>query len=331
MTNNGNNDFERKIKSSLEGYEVPFVQADWSEMEAKLNTLPKQSPSFNLPNFKWGFSMNVFVAIVVSTAALFLIFKMIGTDKTQSQQAQPVMQKSSPVVNPAADKSQSAQKTQHPRSDGHQTIVSANPSLVDSVQFFPPVNEESVAVKESPAEHTVNPAPAKAGVSAEEKTVKRMDPVQANLNSQDPAKVLFYDDMLDPKKGFIYPTKDKALEASGSSQTNVNLGWNDYVIYDPKRADTTHGKIIPAENKAVENNEVKTKSEKKQKSSKKDKNQEKTENAAAVPDAGTKEVKKDTSGKSVSEPAKSDTTVVKKHKSNKNPKFTNDKSMLDPY
>ena len=332
MTNNGNNDFERKIKSSLEGYEVPFVQADWNEMEGKLNTLPKPSASFNLPNFKWNFSMNVFVAIIACTGVFFLIYKLSNSDSTKSEQVNPPSPKATPVMTTTTLKAPGVPQAKNNKPVEHQPAVAAADPSGNDTTLFMPVAAEVPVVNENRSNTTVIPAPVKRSAGGEDKSVSHMEPVQATLGGQDQQKVLFYDDMLDPKKGFIYPTKDKAVEASAPGQTNVNLGWNDYVIYDPKKADSVKGAhVIPSENKAVpaESPALKNKSEKKQKNSKKDKIQPKPDSA---PDAGTKEMKKDSSGKGASEPAKTDTTTIKRsHKANKNPKFTNDKSMLDPY
>jgi hypothetical protein len=337
MTNSGNNDFERKIKSSLEGYEVPFAQADWNEMESKLNTLPKQNPAFNLhlPKFKWNFSTNVFVTIVVCTGVFFLIYKISNSDTSKSEQVSPASPKITPVLNTSSAILPEVKLAKSTKPAEHQSVTSTDPSGTDTTLFFPVAAE--VPANDSKTNLSVIPAaPNKVGTN-EEKTVTHMEPVQTNLNAQDPSKVLFYDDMIDPKKGFIYPTKDKAVEASGA-QTNVNLGWNDYVIYDPKKSDTLKGAhIVPVENKATDvPSDLKNKTDKKQKTgSKKDKNLPKagqTTEPSAIPESNTKEVIKDTNIKDSPEPAKSDSVPVKKsHKGNKNPKFTNDKSMLDPY
>jgi hypothetical protein len=335
MTNSGNNDFERKIKSSLEGYEVPFVQADWNAMESKLNTLPKQRAALNihLPKFKWNFSTNVFVAIIACAGIFFLVYKLSNTDTTKSEQMSPASPMLTPVLNTTSAQLPAA-KPKNTKPAEHPAVVAADPSGSDTTLFFPVAAEVPAADNKPNLSVIPGPGPAKFSTPSEEKTVNHMEPVQTNLNAQDPSKVLFTDDMIDPKKGFVYPTKDKALDAQGA-QTNVNVGWNDYVIYDPKKSDSLKSShIIPVENKATdESSALKSKSDKKQKSSRKDKSTKADKAAAtAVPETDTKEVNKEAESKAVPEPAKPDTTTTKKsHKANKNPKFTNDKSMLDPY
>src|SRR5688572_17005897 len=66
MINDDNTRLDQFIKESLNSQEIPFNEADWADMENRLNSRPS-SNSFR----KWSFSMNATIGLVAVGALTF--------------------------------------------------------------------------------------------------------------------------------------------------------------------------------------------------------------------------------------------------------------------
>jgi hypothetical protein len=323
MTPDANNDFERKIKSSLEGFEAPYTQGDWEDMDGRLNSLPQSNSSFH---FKWKFSTNIYIAIIGCASFLLLMYKLGGMSGTSASVAPKKTNSSNTVSDskPAITSIKAAPVKNLPGS----AAVPPPSSEKNDVSLTDP--QEPPVVLSNPSDDKMSEANASSPVPATSGRLKDtpssvQDPASAPLVSQDSPKVIVFGDQLDPKKGLIYNTKEKVGTGPVEAQTKVNVGWNDYVIYDPNRvktADTSaaslgHG---TANNPSSADN-VSGKSDRKRKVGRRGRNSDTTENltspepAVSVPPASSKEG--------------GDTTV--KRIKPQNPKFKSDRSILDPY
>jgi hypothetical protein len=327
MTTDANNDFERKIKSSLEGYEAPFVAGDWEDMDAKLNTLPKSSPSFR---FNWNFSFNIYIALIGCASFFFLMYKLGGASGTAAS-----------LQHRNAEKTVSATSTNEPKPGAATTSIKTNLPGAKAI----PVKETGEAAYADPEGPPVALGPSSENADQEPGAIVNgnlsrkkenqpisADPIATPLLNPDSPKVIVFGDMIDPKKGLIYNTKEKIGSGNGETQTKVNLGWNDYVIYDPtkiKGGDSSKGRSDVGSNKTdTENSGMKSE---RRRIGRRGRNKEESEKQPITEPTTTApaEVK---AAPATTQPAESKEVgdTVKRVKQ-KNPKLKTDHSILDPY
>jgi hypothetical protein len=316
MTTSGNNDFERDVKASLEGFEVPYDSAHWAELEGKLDALPKANASFasiraiKFSSFKWSFSMNVFAVIVACTTVFLLVFVVAGSHKASVDN--PRQHAAEPVLRVSGPSSLAPPPVEHAV-----TLPSKSPE-VDSV----------MASEELKAPDTVPAEPAQKEITSSNRLVAGASPSSSNqpvsqqaltpMPDLNAAHVRIYGDMLDPKRGFVYNTKEHLGEGPVATQTRVNVGWNDFVIYDPARH-TTDSAETGASRKAEGNKELKEgKSERKSFFARKLKSKNnQPADTKTVPAAAASPKAKD--------------SVMINPNLNAIPKFKEDRVNLDPY
>jgi hypothetical protein len=348
MTNNENTDFERNVRSSLKDYEVAFQPSDWEEMESKLNTLPKNTAMFR---FQWKFSMNVFVMLLAGAGLSFLIIKAGFSSSKSNNKAETHTTPNTPAT-PALNAKNTEPRT-IPSSDetaeekASENIVTTvpdaqHPVLISVPQAPVQTNPSSSLPKNGDAivssgTHSDSPSNSQASVDLN----KNSSPGPLNPELLTPP-MRIYGDQIDPGQGYIYSTKEKPGDVPVMNQSSVNVGWNTYVIYDPKtkEADTVKAQaIVPAgESVSSENHVVKKeKSEKKGKSSKTSRDAEKevvkAEKEGSVKDTTSDQKKAEPKTASIQNQKKDDApadSVKKNRKMGKKPKFQGDKSIIDP-
>jgi hypothetical protein len=322
MTNNANNDFERKVKSSLEGYEASFDSADWNDLENRLQSLPQHAPAF-----KWRFSMNA-VAVVVACAALaFLVYKMTSPAKNDAASNKPAPEVVTPVQVTSAPVQQTNRakvNSSEPKAETATEEMKQTPEpVVAETTLAAPAPTSAMAVYEQQKTSSASYRQMRA-----DKNVATVDPIKPEVLDPETQKVRIFPDMLDPKKGVIYNTKEKT--GTEPVQTEVNVGWNDYVIYPPasgSKTDSSHH-AVATDTHAQPASGTKTRTERKSIFSRKPKSEktaEKKEDVVTTPASTDKAATANTPDPA---PAKPDT--LKKTKL-KNPKYKEDHSMLDPY
>jgi hypothetical protein len=322
MTPDANNDFERKIKSSLEGFEAPYTQGDWEDMNGRLNSLPQSNTSFH---FKWNFSTNIYIAIIGCVSFLLLMYKLGGMSGTSASVAP---KKTNSIIPVTDSKPTNPSITDTPvKNIPGNSVVTSSSSEKSDVSLTDPQGPPSGL--SNPAEDKIGETNASSPVSGISEKVKENpsslpDPASAPLVSQDPPKVVVFGDQLDPKKGLIYNTKEKVGTGPVEAQTTVNVGWNDYVIYDPNRIktpDSTAASSSHVTPNPSSTDNVSGKSDRKRKIGRREKNSDTTEKhtspqpAVSAPPVSTKEG--------------GDTTV--RRIKPQNPKLKSDHSILDPY
>jgi hypothetical protein len=248
MITNANNDFERRIKSSLEGFEASYTPGDWEDLDVKLNTLPKHTPSFNFDfkkfNFKWKFSANIYIALLACAAFFLIMYKLGGVSGSSKASTVNDVAKNTPVVNASEIKTPLAN-----------VPVKASPlpqvalTMKDSASYEEPAGPE-LSSADAVAGNKLND---NSGNASQSKTTEKDKPAvvaeqtTASQAGPETPKVVVFGDMIDPKHGLMYNTKEKV--STTPTQTKVNVGWNDYVIYDPaksKATDTTKAAMVPA-------------------------------------------------------------------------------------
>ncbi len=248
MITNANNDFERRIKSSLEGFEASYTPGDWEDLDVKLNTLPKHTPSFNFDlkkfSFKWKFSTNIYIALIACAAFFLLMYKLGGVSGSSKASIVNDGAKKTPVVNASEIKTPLANvpvKTA--------PLPQAVLTKKDSASYEEPAGPE-LSSADAVAGDKLND---NSGNTSQSKTAEKDKPaVLASQTTTSQAvpetpKVVVFGDMIDPKHGLMYNTKEKV--STTPTQTKVNVGWNDYVIYDPgksKAIDSTKTAVVPA-------------------------------------------------------------------------------------
>jgi hypothetical protein len=324
MTNNANNDFERKVKSSLEGYEASFDPADWSDMENRLEAMPQHAPAF-----KWTFSMNVIVGIIACSALVFLVVKLsssknnASTEKPATEIITPVQSTSVPTVNTPSVKTKPVQtisETKEPNASGQD-------SQEDNT------DKKAELTVQTPGPTPLNYDPTMGRRMKSDKNVAPVEAIQPSLMETDAQKVRIFPDMVDPKKGVIFNTKEKT--GSDQSQTEVNVGWNDYVIYNPvnlpaKAGDSTKKTVAETGKTETDLSGQKSKTDRRSifsRKSKHEKTSDQTTPPVTIPVTQDKPAP-DNSSPPDAPPVKSDT--LKKTRL-KNPKYKDDHSILDPY
>lgn len=207
MTSNENNDFERRVKSSLEGYEAEFNPSDWADMESRLNAIPAARQSF-----QWSFSTNIFVAILVCTGVFFLIYKVSSSSRPTTviediHQSKPVVDTKKAETLPAVTTAPQAVKhTDNNKADSTSIVRldSDRPSITS------PVTEDSRMLQRNTQRNFISSQGPSVPVNAgrpEEKT-SNAGKEQNVIPPDDPAHIRIYGDMIDPKQGFIYNTKE---------------------------------------------------------------------------------------------------------------------------
>jgi hypothetical protein len=207
MTSSENNDFERRVKSSLETYQAEFNPSDWRDMEIRLNAIPAARQSF-----QWSFSTNIFVAILACTGVFFLIYKASSSSHSatiiqDSRQLKPIVQTKQIEAAPTfIIPPQTRKPIENTKSDSSSVVQldpqqppPASPLSVDN--RLPQRNAQKEAMNSKGAE-----APAILGRSDEKPA--NVSKEQKVVLPDDPSHIRIYGDMIDPKQGFIYNTKE---------------------------------------------------------------------------------------------------------------------------
>ncbi|MFI5148493.1 MAG: hypothetical protein ACHQRM_02095 [Bacteroidia bacterium] len=312
MTNNANNDFERKVKSSMEGYEASFDPADWSDMENRLQAMPQHSPVF-----KWKFSLNTVAVIIACSALAFLVIRLTAGSKSRATNEKQIQESVTPVKMtsvPVTAKTVQEQPKPQP-----EVMAAAKEETLDTA---PTETEKISNYLLSAGNASKNNESSSYRRMQADRNVSTVAPIQPQLNGTDAQKVRIYPDMVDPKKGVIFNTREKT--GTDAVQTEVNVGWNDFVIYPPSKKDSSV-KESPVESKTAA---AKSKSERKSIFSRKSKKEKPAEKAEPVTTPVPAE--KTTTDNSPADPAPVKTDTLKKTKL-KNPKFKENHSPLDPY
>jgi hypothetical protein len=196
MTTDTNNDFERKIKSSLEGFEAPYATGDWEDMDSRLNTLPKQNNTFNLENlkslkFKWNFSMNIYIALIACAGFFLLMYKLGGVSGTSSVVAPPTPMNTIPVTNTTDIRTPSNGVA--PQSDRNSDSPEANSGLSSRTTPIDSIPNRVYAPVEVP--HQTVPVEA-----SKDKSIAPADPIAGPPVTTEKLKGVVFGDMIDPKR-----------------------------------------------------------------------------------------------------------------------------------
>jgi hypothetical protein len=221
MTSSDNTDFERRIKTSFEGYEAEYNPADWSDMEIRLNRLPAASSGF-----QWSFSMNIYLALFASTALFFLIYKASSHSNIRGAEVpgQIIVKDASP--SPVRAIQGPVQRNYTPPTVAAQEVkstIDSSPQSLSSIQpSSSPVNGIDYRIK--PGSQAVRSNPS----GAEMKNAGESQASSPAAISDDPSHIRIYGDMIDPKQGMIYNTKETLGGAPLNAQTSHSaVTWSD--------------------------------------------------------------------------------------------------------
>jgi hypothetical protein len=221
MASSENTDFERRIKASFDSYEAEYNPADWSDMEIRLNTLPAASAGF-----QWTFSMNIYLALFVSTALFFLIYKASSHSNISGAEVPGhiIVKDASPI--PVRTIQGPVQRNYKPLPVAAQEVTPVADSSAPSLSSIQPASSMA-----NGADYRLKAGGQSIRTNVSGTDIKNTGESQASpavAIPDAPSHIHIYGDMIDPKQGMIYNTKETLGGAPLNAQTSHSaVTWSD--------------------------------------------------------------------------------------------------------
>lgn len=180
----------RAVHDRLSDYEAPSNGADWDAMSRALDSLPKTA------RYKWKISLNTILVIVGLMGVSALSFALV-TKKGDAPESKPTTQ--AIVTTPIHTQEQ--KRTPAPVNH-EQTVAPVQNSFADNNEFGI-TNVSNVTTTNGNAA-TTNTTIAKTDGSS----TTAMMSADGSVKKRKKQNQLLFGDQIDPKKGFIYNTKE---------------------------------------------------------------------------------------------------------------------------
>ena len=216
MVNDTNNSkLDQAIKQTLSNYEAPYNAADWTKMESMLDAAPTSG------NFKWSYSLNILIGIVVLGGIYFIYNSISSSDKIENTNDTEVQQ---PVENPVNTNTVISKPVPTPPAVSAPTEnipVSKN----DITPTVVPVAKEEASVEKEPVITENKNKKAQDVAGKDEKIAKKTQRVFVKGNEP------IFGDMLDSSKGIVHKTKEnEATKKAVKAQPDNSIGWNSFLL-----------------------------------------------------------------------------------------------------
>ncbi|MEW6468828.1 MAG: hypothetical protein AB1458_07890 [Bacteroidota bacterium] len=299
MTNNENTRLDQFVKDSLNSYEQPYNEADWADMEKRLDGRPPTG-SFR----KWSFSMNTIIGLVAVGAVAFgtiYVFSgssTAGTDKNTHELTQPVKNQQpvshSPVISTGSQASAPSQNNSDASGSSVQDL-STNPLILTNSAYMLSKKDQGGM------QQTMETKLPDVKLSDAERQI-----LFNSENNPDRTNTLVFPDQLDSKDGNIYTTQEPDCTKIKAQMTDDNYKLYQDDITGGNRNDVSEG----------EKKDPGTNDKPKKKKSKKSTVKPTTEESQKVQEDGTQE---------------DSTKTSKKRNKKDSPKYNKKKDPYDPY
>src|ERR1051325_400489 len=232
MTNSPNNRLDEFIKETMKNYEVPYNEAHWQEFESQLNAQPRSVSSFN-----WKFSLNTILIIAAAGVVSAFVYASVS-HSSNNRPDDPVQQNTSVTKTIPVNNTVQPNENKDAVSTNEQDVVTNNPNTNNNSVFTSSdlSNADNNSQDVRSDDNTKNNPYAFNGGN----TYSSNDGANKNANpdaSIDPKELqkqlsegkkdqngmpLYFPDMIDKRKGFIYATKESDTIKEKAEKNNLN-------------------------------------------------------------------------------------------------------------
>jgi hypothetical protein len=231
MTNSPNNRLDEFIKETMKNYEVPYNEAHWQEFESQLNAQPRNVSSFN-----WKFSLNTI--LIITAAGIVSAFVYASVSHSSDKKQDDAVQQNTLTKNIPVNNTVQPNENKDAVTNGEQDVVTNNTSGNNNSVFTSSDlssagnNSADVQSNDNSKSNTYSLTGGSnyssyGGFNKNTNPDASIDPkeLQKQLSEGEKDKngmPLYFPDMIDKRKGFIYPTKESDTIKEKAEKNNLN-------------------------------------------------------------------------------------------------------------